>query len=473
MNRSLGIGAASLSALALLVVTARQAQTQVGSLPAYVRLQSSTPGTAQTGHSNITGTFIAGQFIGGGGGLANVNADLLDGLDSTAFLQAVPNPLSLAGTTNSAIVSATNAGVNGSGVLGITSGLQGSGVYGMSTATSGANYGGLFENLSSSGWAIIGKSLSTNGVQAAIQGECYGTTNAGVLGVAVNSSGANIGVRGVSNSLAGTGVYGQAAGVGVKGESSNGSAGVFGVSSGTAVRGDTSGSNARGVFGNATSPTGDNFGVYGTTVSSTGRGVYGQATDQGSTSFPMGVHGFCWTSTLGYGLFATGDSGATGLKSFRIDHPADPENKYLLHYSSESPFPQNFYSGNVVTDSNGYAWVELPDYFESINTNTKYQLTVLDETDSSDFVWAKVVKKVSGNRFRIRSNKPGIEVSWRVESDRNDLRVKWRRPTDVRAKYAGERGKYQHPEYYGKPARLGMDYDPSTAVNFQGRTSRP
>ncbi|MDZ7744295.1 MAG: hypothetical protein U5K77_00835 [Candidatus Saccharibacteria bacterium] len=41
----------------------------------FVELQSTTPGTAQTGHINLTGTIIAGSFSGDGSLLTNLNAD--------------------------------------------------------------------------------------------------------------------------------------------------------------------------------------------------------------------------------------------------------------------------------------------------------------------------------------------------------------------------------------------------------------
>ena len=40
-----------------------------------------------------------------------------------------------------------------------------------------------------------------------------------------------------------------------------------------------------------------------------------------------------------------------GVKTFRIDHPLDPENKYLSHSSVESPDVMNIYNGNITTDS--------------------------------------------------------------------------------------------------------------------------
>jgi hypothetical protein len=202
---------------------------------------------------------------------------------------------------------------------------------------------------------------------------------------------------------------------------------------------------------------GDSCGGRFSSNSQGGRGVFGLNAFGSATDTPYGVLGQASTATLGYGVYATGDMGASGVKSFRIDHPDDPANKYLLHYSSESPFPQNFYSGNAVTDEKGYAWVELPQYFSQINTNIKYQLTVVDDADSSDFVQVKVSKKVVGSRFQIRSSAPNVEVSWRIEADRDDLRIRANRPTDIREKSVNEKGKYQHPEYYGLSSELGLN----------------
>jgi hypothetical protein len=41
---------------------------------------------------------------------------------------------------------------------------------------------------------------------------------------------------------------------------------------------------------------------------------------------------------------------------------------------------------------------------------------------------------------------------------RNDLRMRLHGAPVEREKSGPERGKYQHPEYYGKPPELGADY---------------
>lgn len=113
-------------------------------------------------------------------------------------------------------------------------------------------------------------------------------------------------------------------------------------------------------------------------------------------------------------LIVTG-SVSKGGGSFRIDHPLDPENKWLYHSFVESPDMMNVYNGNVTTDGEGRAVVELPDYFEALNRDFRYQLTVIGQ-----FAQAIVSKKVENNRFVIQTDKPGVEVSWQVTGIRKD-----------------------------------------------------
>ena len=100
---------------------------------------------------------------------------------------------------------------------------------------------------------------------------------------------------------------------------------------------------------------------------------------------------------------------------FRIDHPLDPENKYLIHSCVESPDMMNIYNGNIITDDKGYATVMLPDYFEALNKDFRYQLTCIGQ-----FAQAIIDQKMMNNRFVIRTDKPGVEVSWQVTGIRQD-----------------------------------------------------
>lgn len=135
-----------------------------------------------------------------------------------------------------------------------------------------------------------------------------------------------------------------------------------------------------------------------------------------------------------------------GAGGFKIDHPLAPEDRYLVHSFVESPEMMNVYNGNVTTDRSGEAWVDLPGYFEALNRDFRYQLSVLGQ-----FAQAIVGEKIRGNRFLIRTDKPGVEVSWQVTGIRNDPYAQAHRLEVEPGKTGPERGRYLHPELYGAP----------------------
>lgn len=140
-----------------------------------------------------------------------------------------------------------------------------------------------------------------------------------------------------------------------------------------------------------------------------------------------------------------------GGGSFKIDHPLDPENKYLYHSFVESPDMKNIYDGNVTTDVNGDAVVDLPEYFEALNRDFRYQLTVI-----GTFAQAIIAEKINGNHFRIKTNAPHVEVSWQVTGVRQDAYAnKNRIPVEV-VKSEKERGFYLHPDAFNQPADKGV-----------------
>jgi hypothetical protein len=100
---------------------------------------------------------------------------------------------------------------------------------------------------------------------------------------------------------------------------------------------------------------------------------------------------------------------------FKIDHPLDPENKYLLHSFVESPDMKNIYDGNVILDENGEAWVELPDWFEALNKDFRYQLTCI-----GGYAPVYIGEEISDNQFKIGGGQPGMKVSWQVTGIRHD-----------------------------------------------------
>ena len=79
----------------------------------------------------------------------------------------------------------------------------------------------------------------------------------------------------------------------------------------------------------------------------------------------------------GDGYFAgdlnVGGTLTKGGGSFKIDDPIDPANKTLSHSFVESPDMMNIYNGLIRLDARGEAWVELPEYFDALNRDFRYQ----------------------------------------------------------------------------------------------------
>jgi hypothetical protein len=140
-----------------------------------------------------------------------------------------------------------------------------------------------------------------------------------------------------------------------------------------------------------------------------------------------------------------------GSGSFKIDHPLDPANKYLSHSFVESPDMMDVYNGNVTTDKRGRAIVALPDYFQALNSDFRYQLTVIGQ-----FAQAIVAKEIRDNHFTIKTNLPGVKVSWQVTGIRQDAYANVHRVPVEEQKQEQERGKYLHPEVFGAVSDKNM-----------------
>jgi hypothetical protein len=219
-----------------------------------------------------------------------------------------------------------------------------------------------------------------------------------------------------------------------------------------------------GVFGNAFN--------YDPTPLLQATGVSGQT--QSDNDYSIGVQGYGSAYLFGpnynYGVagvtdgsgmiedFAgkfAGDVDVTGTltalsKSFKIDDPLDPANKFLYHACIESNEMLDVYSGNVTTDGGGIAKVTLPAYFEALNQDFRYQLTVMGGT----FAQAIVSKEESGNSFEIKTNAPNVKVSWQITGVRHDPYANAHRVVAEVPKKGSQIGKYLSPKEYGKPASL-------------------
>jgi hypothetical protein len=205
-----------------------------------------------------------------------------------------------------------------------------------------------------------------------------------------------------------------------------------------------------------------------------GASAYGVVGSAYGDDTAMGVEGDSDNEANHYAGFFRGllyaKSATSSVKSFLIDHPLDPANKYLEHSSVESDQRMDVYRGIVTTDSTGHATVTLPNWFSALNTDIQYVLTVIDTTDSDSFVLAKIVKKYDGKSFRIRTSAPNVEVHWQANGRRHDPSSEYF-PLEVEHDKVGSmRGKYLLPEAYGKDPSMGIG---SEVMTRTGKTQTP
>jgi hypothetical protein len=134
---------------------------------------------------------------------------------------------------------------------------------------------------------------------------------------------------------------------------------------------------------------------------------------------------------------------------FRIGHPLDPAAKYLSHTFVESPDMKNIYDGIVVLDAGGEAEIELPSWFDSLNTEFRYQLTCI-----GGYASIYIAQEVQSNRFKIAGGVPGMKVSWQVTGIRQDAWANAHSIPVEEEKPAAEWGHYLHPELCGASDEL-------------------
>lgn len=185
-------------------------------------------------------------------------------------------------------------------------------------------------------------------------------------------------------------------------------------------------------------------GFTGTTIRAELQGSGGFAIE-GVDNSAAGTAGMFWGSV---GITGTVWKGGG---SFKIDHPLDPENKYLCHSFVESPDMKNIYDGTVVLDSNGQATIELAEWYEALNKDFRYQLTCV-----GGFAPVFIRDEIANNRFTIAGGLPGMKVSWQVTGIRKDPFANAHRIPVEEEKRPEERGYYLHPDAYGKPTERGV-----------------
>jgi trimeric autotransporter adhesin len=336
--------------------------------------------------------------------------------------------------------------------------VQSSGNVGIGTKKPSAKFNVV--TTSKTAAAIYGNADATSGNASGISGVSASTTGFGVSGFATATTGQTYGVFGGSSSPSGYGVSGVNSAVGGYGVNGDETA-TSGFSTG--VIGQSHSSGGDGVFGVNFSSSGGT-GVGGDIESTDGTGAAGLFVAHGGAGLILnGVSGSSFTRVFsvdaeGNGFFAGKLSKGSG--SFKIDHPLDPANKYLEHSFVESPDMMNIYNGIVVLDSKGEGAVSLPDYFQALNSDFRYQLTAIGAPGPNLYIAAEI----SGNRFKIAGGKAGSKVSWQVTGIRQDAYAAAHRIKVEEEKPAQERGHYLHPELFGATEREAIGNQPEATL---------
>ncbi|MBI3260133.1 MAG: hypothetical protein HYZ54_11765 [Ignavibacteriae bacterium] len=436
----------------------------------------SSSGVSGSGTTNYVSKFTGSTAIG--------NSSIYDNGTSVAIGTTSPNANNKFTVTSSGTIAGLFENTNGSNS---SVGLQGlftnsgqydaTGVLGKSRPQDSYGIGGSFEggwigsvsqvlNANDSNyygsWSRVTATSGSKGTKIGVRGSvtgAYGNNYGGYFQATGDTNAlAVVGLAQVVTHRTLTSVYQRTNAGGVF--SSNDGQGIFASAIGSYNIGNTKA--CTGI----TSVANDNSGAYNSGV--TGYGLGGSAVttgvlayaDQGgsSPSYVIGVNSNV-TGSGSVGTFAgyfDGDVTTTGNLSkaggsFKIDHPLDPANKYLIHSFVESPDMMNIYNGNITTDANGTAVVSLPTYFMAENKEFRYQLTVI-----GSFAQAIVFEEVKDNQFVIKTNQPNIKVSWQVTGIRQDAWANANRIKDEVEKKGEEKGRYIHPELFGKPKSMSI-----------------
>lgn len=324
---------------------------------------------------------------------------------------------------------------------------------------------GVGTNLSVEKILLPSISLSSNyGLNSTFEASSYSSGNIGIKSNAYGGYNQNIGIWSKSGDITTTGtlnigIHGEAAqqhtmglGIGVYGVSydqenslntGNYNTGIEGYGftyARNAIGGifysHTRGNNNNTSIGVRATASGDN------TTTGTKYGIYAQANGSGSLFagyFSGNVH-------------VNGNLSKSG-GTFKIDHPLDPENKYLQHSFVESPDMMNIYNGIITTNAQGDAEILLPQYFEALNKDFRYQLTCIGK-----FAQVIVSSEISENKFSIKSDMPNVKVSWQVTGIRKDPWAIANPISPEIEKSKAEKGKYLNPDIYNKTDSKSIHY---------------
>ncbi len=396
-------------------------------------------GPAGTSGSPDTPAQVLAKLLQVDGSGSGLDADLLDGQDSSSFQQRVTGTCSTGGFVQS---------VGADGTVGCAQAIT------------------VPLNLTQ-------PSTTDDALDVSIP-------NAGSSGRAISVDNEGVGTSVFSNTVGGNsiwGVVGSISAAAVIGDSSSGEA-VVGRQNGAicnrnigrcngigAVVGRADGDGGYGVRGFQTSPNGG-YGVIGQTGISggTGVGVRGEnvnaanndnaveAVTNGNGS-ALFAQGRTTAATFNGAVQINGDLTVTGTKSgFRIDDPRARTQRTLTSTPVETNTLIVTYSGNVTTDAHGSATVHLPSYGAAIAGDWRYQLTPIGQ-----FGQAIVGHEAdAGGAFTIRTSHPRMKVSWSVVGIRHDPEARQDAIVPIAPKTGRARGRYLDPALYGRPSSLAV-----------------
>lgn len=377
-----------------------------------------TPGQLTGGPITASGTLglaTTGVTAGTYGSSSQVPVLAVDAYGRVTTISTAPAALTSSGTTNYIPMFTSASNIGNSKMYQLPT----SGLVGVGTLTPKATVHATTATDSMAGW--FSTSVPTVAYNHPVVQVDYSGATDGVMGLISNTfnvatNNATYGMRGLGTAM-----------------------GVQGIAQSSKVGGAVKGMEATG-FCDGTFSMG--VGGYGNNITgapTTAYGVVGNATG-GTTN---------WSGFFVGDVNIGGNLTVVGTKSFRIDDPVDPANKYLYHSCVESNEMMNMYNGNVTTDASGVATVTLPGYFQALNKDFKYQLTVI-----GTFAQAIISKEVAGNTFEIKTSVPNVKVSWQVTGVRNDATAQARPMVAEVAKEAANKGKYLDAKAYGKPESM-------------------
>ena len=322
MKRSLMFTCLAAVSCGLIGGAARHATSAGGQGAALVRLQGNSPGLAQAGHANLTGTVIAGNFQGSGSGLTGVPWTSITGAPST--LLTLPYSIDLGTSLRGTVFSITNGPIgeqDNSVLIQASSGRLGA------VAVKGiSSFGGIgVSGSSDTGSGVFGETTSSSPIWngSGVTGVThFGIGSSGVHGYTDPTggfAGLMIGVRGDASTPGGIGVQGTSignTGIGVKGLAVGNTQNYGGWF-------ETDSTFGYGLRGVATATSGITYGVHGLVNSPSGRAVQGSSTHTAGAGY--GGY-FQSDGTSGTGVFgiATAGSGSTSRRWAAAAAPARP-----------------------------------------------------------------------------------------------------------------------------------------------------